>query len=140
VVDSQLRTPTSANILRGGGLIATASVDPIKTAALQAAGAEIVVLPSVDGRVDLDALLRHLAQRGTNEVHVEAGAQLSGSFIKADLVDELLLYMAPTLLGSDARGWFDGLNLSRLGQKIRLKFQDVRLLGPDLRIVVRPKL
>ena len=140
VVDSHLRTPTSASILREGCLIATASVDPIKTAALQAAGAEIVVLPSVDGRVDLDALLRHLAQRGTNEVHVEAGAQLSGSFIKADLVDELLLYMAPTLLGSDARGWFDGLNLSRLGQKIRLKFQDVRLLGPDLRIVVRPKL
>ncbi|MGV1017162.1 MAG: bifunctional diaminohydroxyphosphoribosylaminopyrimidine deaminase/5-amino-6-(5-phosphoribosylamino)uracil reductase RibD [Fluviibacter phosphoraccumulans] len=140
VVDSHLRTPTSASILRGGGLIATASVDPIKTAALQAAGAEIVVLPSVDGRVDLDALLRHLAQRGTNEVHVEAGAQLSGSFIKADLVDELLLYMAPTLLGSDARGWFDGLNLTRLDQKIRLKFQDVRLLGPDLRIIVRPKL
>ena len=140
VVDSHLRTPTSASILQGGCLIATASVDPIKTAALQAAGAEIVVLPSVDGRVDLDALLRHLAQRGTNEVHVEAGAQLSGSFIKADLVDELLLYMAPTLLGSDARGWFDGLNLTRLDQKIRLKFQDVRLLGPDLRIVVRPKL
>ena len=140
VVDTHLRTPTSASILRGGCLIATASVDPIKTAALQAAGAEIVVLPSADGRVDMDALLRHLAQRGTNEVHVEAGAQLSGSFIKADLVDELLLYLAPTLLGSDARGWFDGLNLSRLGQKIRLKFQDVRLLGPDLRIVVRPKL
>ena len=140
VVDTHLRTPTSASILQGGCLIATASVDPIKTAALQAAGAEIVVLPGADGRVDLDALLRHLAQRGTNEVHVEAGAQLSGSFIKADLVDELLLYMAPTLLGSDARGWFDGLNLTRLGQKIRLKFQDVRLLGPDLRIVVRPKL
>ncbi len=140
VVDTHLRTPTSASILQGGCLIATASVDPIKTAALQAAGAEIVVLPSVDGRVDLDALLRHLAQRGTNEVHVEAGAQLSGSFIKADLVDELLLYMAPTLLGSDARGWFDGLNLTRLDQKIRLKFQDVRLLGPDLRIIVRPKL
>ena len=140
VVDTHLRTPTSASILQGGCLIATASVDPIKTAALQAAGAEIVVLLSADGRVDMDALLRHLAQRGTNEVHVEAGAQLSGSFIKADLVDELLLYMAPTLLGSDARGWFDGLNLSRLGQKIRLKFQDVRLLGPDLRIVVRPKL
>lgn len=137
VVDSHLRTPTSASILRGGGLIATASVDPIKTAALQAAGAEIVVLPGADGRVDLDALLRHLAQRGTNEVHVEAGAQLSGSFIKADLVDELLLYMAPTLLGSDARGWFDGLNLMTLDQKVLLQFQDVRMVGPDLRIIAR---
>lgn len=53
-------------------------------------------------------------------MHVEAGAQLSGSFIKADLVDELLLYMAPTLLGSDARGWFDGLNLMTLDQKVLL--------------------
>lgn len=140
VVDSHLRTPTSASILQGGCLIATASVDPIKTAALQAAGAEIVVLPGADGRVVLDALLRHLAQRGTNEVHVEAGAQLSGAFCKAGLVDEWVLYMAPALLGCDARGWFDGLNLTRLEQKIRLKFQDVRLLGPDLRIVVRPKL
>ena len=137
VVDSHLRTPTSASILQGGCLIATASVDPIKTAALQAAGAEIVVLPGADGRVDLDALLRHLAQRGTNEVHVEAGAQLSGSFIKADLVDELLLYMAPTLLGSDARGWFDGLNLMTLDQKVLLQFQDVRMVGPDLRIIAR---
>ena len=137
VVDTHLRTPTSASILQGGCLIATASVDPIKTAALQAAGAEIVVLPSADGRVDMDALLRHLAQRGTNEVHVEAGAQLSGSFIKADLVDELLLYMAPTLLGSDARGWFDGLNLMTLDQKVLLQFQDVRMVGPDLRIIAR---
>ncbi|MBP7991954.1 MAG: bifunctional diaminohydroxyphosphoribosylaminopyrimidine deaminase/5-amino-6-(5-phosphoribosylamino)uracil reductase RibD [Rhodocyclaceae bacterium] len=137
VVDTHLRTPTSASILQGGCLIATASVDPIKTAALQAAGAEIVVLLSADGRVDMDALLRHLAQRGTNEVHVEAGAQLSGSFIKADLVDELLLYMAPTLLGSDARGWFDGLNLMTLDQKVLLQFQDVRMVGPDLRIIAR---
>lgn len=137
VVDSHLRTPSSAKILQGGCLIATASTDPIKTAALKAAGAEIVALPNVDGRVDLEALLRHLGQRGVNEVHVEAGSRLSGVFLKAVLVDELLLYMAPTLLGSDARGWFDDLNLTSLDQKTKWQFQDVRMVGADLRITAR---
>lgn len=133
-VDSHLRTPISAKILQGGCLIATASNEPVKTVALQVAGAETVVLPNTDGRVDLEALLRHLAQRGVNEVHVEAGSRLSGVFLKAGLVDELLLYMAPTLLGSDARGWFDDLNLASLDQKTAWQFQDVRMVGPDLRI------
>jgi len=140
VVDSHLRTPASAKILKGGCLIATASTDPVKTATLQAAGAEIVALPNADGRVDLEALLRYLAQRGINEVHVEAGSRLSGVFFKAGLVDELLLYMAPTLLGSDARGWFDDLNLTSLDQKTKWQFQDVRMVGADLRITVRPRM
>ena len=138
IVDSHLRTPISAQILAGGCLIATASTDPTKTAALQAAGAEIVVLPDAEGRVDLEALLRHMAERGVNEVHVEAGSRLSGVFLKAGLIDELVLYMAPTLLGSDARGWFDGLNLTTLDQKVELKLQDVRMVGADLRIIARP--
>lgn len=138
VVDSHLRTPASAKILQGGCLIATASTDLVKTAALQAAGAEIVVLSNADGRVDLEALLRHLAQYGVNEVHVEAGSRLSGVFLKAGLVNELLLYMAPTLLGSDARGWFDDLNLTSLDQKTNWQFQDVRMVGTNLRIVARP--
>lgn len=138
VVDSHLRTPTSAKTLQGGCLIATASTDPIKAAALKAAGAEIVALSNVDGRVDLEALLRHLAQHGINEVHVEAGSRLSGVFLKAGLIDELLLYMAPTLLGSDARGWFDDLNLTSLDQKTKWQFQDVRIVGPNLRIIARP--
>ena len=140
VVDSHLRTPVSAKILQGGCLIATASTDPIKTAALQAAGAEIVVLSNANGRVDLEALLRYLAQHGVNEVHFEAGSRLSGVFLKAGLVDELLLYMAPTLLGSDARGWFDDLNLTSLDQKTQWQFQDVRMVGADLRILAQPVL
>ena len=138
VVDSHLRTPTSAKILQGGCLIATASTDSSRTAALKAAGAEIVVLPNADGRVDLEALLRYLAQRGVNEAHVESGSRLSGVFLKTGLVDELLLYMAPTLLGSDARGWFDDLNLTSLDQKTKWQFQDVRMVGADLRITARP--
>lgn len=138
VVDSHLRTPASAKIFQGGCLVATASTDPVKTAALQAAGAEIVVLSNADGRVELEALLRYLAQRGVNEVHVEAGSRLSGVFLKAGLVDELLLYMAPTLLGSDARGWFDDLNLTSLDQQTNWQFQNLRMIGADLRITARP--
>lgn len=138
VVDSHLRMPTTAKILQGGCLVVTAETDPVKTAALQAAGAEVVCLPDANGRVDLVALLEYLAQRGVNEAHVEAGPRLSGVFLKAGLVDELLCYMAPCVLGSDARGWFDDLQLTHLEQKIKLKFQDVRMIGSNLRIIVRP--
>ena len=138
VVDSHLRTPVTAKILQGGCLIATAETDPEKTAALQAVGAEVVCLPDANGRVDLKALLEFLVQRGVNEVHVEAGPRLSGGFLKAGLVDEIVVYMAPCVLGSDARGWFDDLNLSDLDQKTNLKFQDVRMIGPNLRIIARP--
>lgn len=138
VVDSHLRMPTTARILQGGCLVATASIDPDKTAALRAAGADVICLPDADGRVDLAALLDHLAERGVNEVHVEGGSRLSGVFLKSGLVDELLFYMAPTLLGSDARGWFDDLNLTSLDQKVALKFEDVRMVGPNLRILARP--
>lgn len=138
VVDSHLRTPTTAKILQGGCLIATAETDPEKTTALQAAGAEVVCFPDANGRVDLKSLLEFLAQRGVNEVHVEAGPRLSGVFLKDGIVDELLCYMAPCVLGSDARGWFDDLNLSSLDQKVEFKFQDVRMVGADLRLVAMP--
>ena len=138
VVDSHLRMPTTARILQGGCLVATASTDAEKTVALRSAGAEIICLPDAAGRVDLAALLKHLAERSVNEVHVEAGSRLSGVFLKSGLVDELLLYMAPSVLGSDARGWFDDLGLTSLEQKVMLKFQDVRMVGADLRLIVRP--
>ncbi len=138
VLDSHLRMPMNARILQGGCLIATASTDAEKTRALQAAGAEIVVVPDANGRVDLAALLTHLAQRGVNEVHVEGGPRLSGVFLKAGLIDEILVYMAPCLLGSDARGWFDDLNLTALDQKVMLTLHDVRMVGDDLRVMARP--
>ena len=138
VLDSHLRMPLAAKILQGGCLIATASTDPEKTRALKTAGAEIAMLPDTKGRVDIAALLEHLADRGVNEVHVEGGPRLSGVFLKSGLVDELLFYMAPCILGSDARGWFDDLNLTALDQKTNWRFQDVRMVGADLRILARP--
>ena len=139
VLDSHLRMPVTAKILQGGCLVATASNDAVKTDALRAAGAEVLCVPDTHGRVDLSALLRALADRGVNEVHVEGGARLSGVLLKAGLVDELLAYMAPCILGSEARGWFDDLNLTTLDQKIALRFQDVRMIGANLRIVARPE-
>lgn len=138
VLDSHLRMPTTAKILQGGCMVATASNDPAKTQALHAAGAEVVCVPDINGRVDIAALLALLAQRGVNEVHVESGPRLSGAFLKAGVVDELLCYMAPCILGSDARGWFDDLNLVALDQKVVLTFQDVRMVGANLRIIARP--
>lgn len=138
VVDSHLRMPTTAKILQGGCLVATASDDPKKTAALEAAGGEVICLPDTSDRVDLAALLDLLVARGVNEAHVEAGSRLSGVFLKAGLVDELLFYIAPCILGSDACGWFDDLNLASLDQKIELNFQDVRMIGTNLRVVAYP--
>lgn len=138
VLDSHLRLPIAARILKGGCLVATASTDAVKTEAIRAAGAEILCVPDQQGSVDIAALLAELATRGVNEVHVEGGARLSGVFLKSGLVDELLLYMAPTLLGSDARGWFDDLNLTSLDQKTTLKLQDVRMVGANLRIIATP--
>ena len=139
VLDSHLRMPVTARILQGGCLVATASNDAVKMDALCAAGAEVLCVPDTHGRVDLSALFRALADRGVNEVHVEGGARLSGVLLKAGLVDELLAYMAPCILGSEARGWFDDLNLTTLDQKIALRFQDVRMIGANLRIVARPE-
>ena len=138
VLDSHLRMPVTAKILQGGCLVATASTDAAKTEALRAAGAEILCVPDQEGRVDIAALLAALATRGVNEVHVEGGPRLSGVFLKAGLIDEILVYMAPCLLGSDARGWFDDLNLTALDQKVEFKFQNVRMIGSNLRIISRP--
>ena len=137
VLDSQLRMPPTATILQGGCLIVTCSGDVAKTQALQAAGAEVLSLPGKDGKIDLAGVLTTLAKRGVNEVHVEAGPTLSGVFLKAGVVDDLLVYIAPTLLGSDARGWFDDLNLTALDQKVSLMFQDVRMVGTNLRLIAR---
>jgi diaminohydroxyphosphoribosylaminopyrimidine deaminase/5-amino-6-(5-phosphoribosylamino)uracil reductase len=137
ILDSQLRLPSTARILAGGALVYTASADSGKRAALQKAGAEVVVLPGVEGRVDLLAVLRDLAQRGINEVLVEAGRTLNGALLQAGLVDELVLYLAPQFLGDAARGLADLGELTQLQQRVNLQWQDVRHVGGDLRIVAK---
>jgi diaminohydroxyphosphoribosylaminopyrimidine deaminase/5-amino-6-(5-phosphoribosylamino)uracil reductase len=138
VLDSQLRIPLEARVLIGGGvLIYTAMHDAEKSAALEQAGASVCVLPDGKGQVDLPAMLRDLAQRGCNEVLVEAGSILNGALLRTGLVDELLLYVAPQLLGEAARGMAQLGELTSLDQRVNLKWQDMRQVGNDLRITVR---
>lgn len=138
VLDSQLRIPLEARVLIGGGvLIYTAMCDAEKSAALEQAGASVCVLPDGKGQVDLPAMLRDLAQRGCNEVLVEAGSILNGALLRTGLVDELLLYVAPQLLGDAARGMAQLGELTSLDQRVNLKWQDMRQVGNDLRIIVR---
>ena len=137
IVDSQLRTPPSAKILRGGALIVSVVEEAEKIQALLDAGAEVLVLPSADAQVDLALLLELLAERGVNDLMVEAGATLSGALLEAGLVDELVLYLAPMLLGDTARGLFALPALSKMDERKNLSLRDVRQVGNDMRIIAR---
>jgi diaminohydroxyphosphoribosylaminopyrimidine deaminase/5-amino-6-(5-phosphoribosylamino)uracil reductase len=101
--------------------------------------ADHVAVPVRNGRFDLDAVLRLLAKRCINEVQVEAGATLAGAFLAAGLVDELLLYIAPVLLGERARPLFDGLHIDAMAERLRLRTVDSRSVGGDLRLLLRPE-
>ncbi|MFM9913452.1 MAG: bifunctional diaminohydroxyphosphoribosylaminopyrimidine deaminase/5-amino-6-(5-phosphoribosylamino)uracil reductase RibD [Methylophilaceae bacterium] len=137
IVDSHLRTPPSAKILQGGALIACAKLDETHAAALRAQGTELLVLPNSQGKVDLEALLRELAARGINELHVEGGSQLNGVLLELGLIDELLLYMAPVLLGGETRGMFDAPVFTQMAQGRALNIQELTHIGRDIRIRAR---
>ncbi|WP_285764676.1 bifunctional diaminohydroxyphosphoribosylaminopyrimidine deaminase/5-amino-6-(5-phosphoribosylamino)uracil reductase RibD [Biformimicrobium ophioploci] len=136
IVDSKLRTRTRSFILQepGGVLICTlASAPEEKRAALAAAGAEVIVLPEREGRVDLGALLQELARRQCNEVLVESGATLAGAFMYGAHVDEIISYIAPKLLGSSGRPMFE-LPIAKMGSVLPITITDVRAVGHDWRI------
>lgn len=137
IVDSALATPPTAAILPA--LIACHTADPARRAALEAAGAEVVALPGARGRVDLAALLTLLAQRGVNELHVEAGAGLNGALLEAGLIDEWIAYVAPMAVGDAARGLFATAPLTALADASRFRLADVRQLGSDLRLTLLPQ-
>jgi len=137
VIDSRLQISPSARVLAGGGTwIFAAAHDADKEARLRDAGAEVIVLPNAAGKVDLAEALREIGRRQVNELHVEAGFKLNGSLIREGCVDELLLYLAPCLLG-DAQGMFALDALASLEGRHRLSFHDVARVGPDLRILAR---
>ena len=137
VIDSKLDISLDAKVLSGGGTwIVAAVANPEKEAALAAAGNEVILLPNAAGKVDLPALMLELGRREINELHVEAGSKLNGSLVREGCVDELLVYIAPCLLG-DAQGMFALAAPARLDAKITLKFHEVRQVGEDLRILAR---
>ncbi|MCB4359434.1 bifunctional diaminohydroxyphosphoribosylaminopyrimidine deaminase/5-amino-6-(5-phosphoribosylamino)uracil reductase RibD [Quatrionicoccus australiensis] len=140
IVDSRLETPLTARILQGGPVLVAAAVDDLKKAdLLRSTGAEVVILPNAAGKVELKDLLEELGRRGINEVHAEAGFKLNGSLLREGLVDELLLYLAPCLIGHDASGLFNLPALTTLAGKQQLQIRDLRQLGEDIRLLARPR-
>ncbi len=135
VLDSRLRSLECARVREGGA--PTLYLHDAAVSAPDAADAEFASVPCRDGRLDLGAVLGLLADRGINEVHTEAGATLSGALLRAGLVDELLLYQAPILLGEQGRPLLDGLGISRMDQQRRLTVVDRRQVGDDLRVLLR---
>jgi len=142
IADSRLRTPVNAKTLGLSGAVRIYCIDgqaleETAAAKLQAAGAEVEVV-AADGRhVSLPALLDSLGTLQINELLVEAGARLNGALLAAGLIDELIVYSASHILGSGARGMFDGPSLQSMDQRIELKLVDFRRVGDDCRLIYR---
>jgi len=139
IVDSHWRTPLNAKLLSLPGPVIVAGLDknPVPEE-LKKTTAELVAVPAASGRVDLKALLHELAERGLNEVQVEAGSTLCGSLIEQGLVDELLIYQAPIILGGAAISAFALPRLDNMGDRVHLQWVDSRSVGRDLRLRLRP--
>jgi diaminohydroxyphosphoribosylaminopyrimidine deaminase/5-amino-6-(5-phosphoribosylamino)uracil reductase len=138
IVDSRLQTPAAARILDAPGevLVYTATADAPQAPSLRARAAELVPMAAPDGKVDLAAMLADLARRGVNELHVEAGHKLNASLLREGLVDELLVYLAPKLLGIGREMAAFG-PLSSLSQALAFEFTQVERIGDDLRVLAR---
>jgi diaminohydroxyphosphoribosylaminopyrimidine deaminase/5-amino-6-(5-phosphoribosylamino)uracil reductase len=135
VVDRHAETPADARVLADGHvlIVTTGARNPQWPSSV-----ESIALPDAQGRVDLHALARTLAERGCNEVHVEAGARLNAALLDEGLVDELLLYLAPSLIGDPARGLFERATpLATLAQRVALEWTSTERVGDDLRILAR---
>jgi len=141
ILDPQLKTPATARTLQlpGEVLIVTGVAEPAAHAPLQTAGAQVQVLPLQGSGLDLTSVLAELARREINEVHLECGATLAGAMLQAELLDELIIYLAPVLLGNSARGLFRLPALNRMSERRALTILDVRAVGPDWRITARPQ-
>jgi len=142
VVDSQLRTPANARLFESDAPVLIATT---QTGAPGGLPCEVLATNQADDqaddeadRVDLNSLMTTLAQREINEIWVEAGARLGGALLQARLVDELIVYVAPRLLGSDARALFDLPHLERLQDSLDFHWVDWQPLGDDLRLRLRP--
>ncbi|MGD9944148.1 MAG: bifunctional diaminohydroxyphosphoribosylaminopyrimidine deaminase/5-amino-6-(5-phosphoribosylamino)uracil reductase RibD [Burkholderiaceae bacterium] len=137
LVDSRLEVNPAARILEGGGtLVACAAAPDERRRELESMGCEVLELPNASGKVDLPELMRALGARGINELHVEAGYRLNGSLLREGCIDELLVYVAPTLLGNSI-GLFDLAPPASLEARPALQWQSVERIGADLRLIAR---
>jgi diaminohydroxyphosphoribosylaminopyrimidine deaminase/5-amino-6-(5-phosphoribosylamino)uracil reductase len=141
VLDSELRVPPQARMYdrEGPALVFTASTDVARRAELERRGVQVeTVARAAGGGLDLEALLRRLAERAANEIWVEAGARLAGALLRARLVDEFIVYLAPSLLGPTARALVELPEINQLEQRMRLEFTECKPIGPDLRLTAVP--
>ncbi len=136
VLDPHLSTPISAKILQGDAptLIVTAVDEPGIQQQFEEAGIEVIAVPGCNDTIDLPALMQILANREINEIHLEAGATLSGAMLHEGLIDELNIYMAAKLMGSGARALFNTPGLELLADAVDLDIIDIRAVGADWRI------
>jgi len=140
ILDSQLRTPPQAKLFHSPGkvVILTTVDDEQRTYALRQQAADVVQLTADEqGKVSLVAAMHWLAAQQINEVHVEAGATLAGALIAQHYADQLILYLAPQLLGNTARGLFALPVLAKMAERTALRIQQVRQIGDDLRIMAQ---
>jgi diaminohydroxyphosphoribosylaminopyrimidine deaminase/5-amino-6-(5-phosphoribosylamino)uracil reductase len=141
VLDTHLRSSQDAKVWANGARRVLLTVRPRsdQVDALKRRGVEVLLVGlSANGHVDLNSALTNLGRLEINEVFVECGPRLAGALLQAGLADELLLYLAPTLLGHEARPLAEIPGLARLDQRVQLKFEDVSRIGADLRVTVRP--
>ncbi len=138
VIDSRLDMPAGAKILSGDPpIILTVSDDAQRTKALQARGAEVIRVPREGDKTDLGAIARLLAERGFNEGTVETGGKLMGSLLRSGVIDELVLYYAPLILGDKAQGLFALPEWASLAEALRPRIVEVRAVGQDIRVTAR---
>jgi diaminohydroxyphosphoribosylaminopyrimidine deaminase/5-amino-6-(5-phosphoribosylamino)uracil reductase len=138
IVDSQLRMPLDAKLLSNEQvLIAFATDAENKAAQLVAKGVSLLCIPDNQGRVCLKSLLSHLASNEVNEVMVEGGEGLNGALMAHNLIDELIIYYAPKLMGSDAKGMFALPTLDSMQEVVMLDVLDVRQFGDDIRVIAK---
>ncbi|PTN08886.1 bifunctional diaminohydroxyphosphoribosylaminopyrimidine deaminase/5-amino-6-(5-phosphoribosylamino)uracil reductase RibD [Nitrosomonas aestuarii] len=140
IIDNRLEIPPDALVLQGeqAFIFTTVSADTGKINVLEKMGARVIVCKQTDqGRIDLNQMLATLADLEFNEIMVEAGSGLNGALMHAGLVDELIIYMAPSLLGGSAKDMLQLPELTCLDHKISLKIEDVRMVGQDIRLVAR---
>ncbi len=140
ILDRTLQTPPDVPVVSAPGhcLLVAGEQHPGRQNALESAGAEVMLLPASGSGIDLQQLLIELNRRECNEVLVECGATLAGAFVREGLFDELIVYMAPALLGSSARPLLGLPQLASMSEKVSLKWQDVRMVGGDLRLTLTP--
>ena len=140
VLDSGLRMLADARLLSlpGGTWIVCAGSDPERQAALEAVGARIEIVPGERGRASLAGALERLAACEVNEVLIESGPKLAGTALREALVDELIIYVAPHLMGHEGRALVNLPGLTTMADRLELEFVDVRPVGTDLRITARP--